>query len=108
MEKDGGDEEMDMAMNFPPSSSQSSLPSLIPSSSQSSSTSSMSVLSSTPQQIFQPKYGGQKKVQFGMPKHAGGEGQENAMYPVVVDEGDFEEASFLMRKEDLEMDVEIG
>lgn len=104
---DSDDEETDMTMNFPPpSSSQSSVPSLI--SSQSSTTSSMSALSSTSRQILQPRFGGQKKVRFAGTKHTDGEGQENRMCPVVVDDGDFEEASFLQRKEDLEMDVEVG
>ncbi|KAK2768382.1 hypothetical protein FQN54_000237 [Arachnomyces sp. PD_36] len=102
-DEDSGDEETEMTMNFPPNSSQqSSVPSLTPSSSQSSTESTESTLPT--RQILQPRFGGRRR--FPRPGVKGGEGQENKSYPLVV-EDDFEEASFLQRREDVEMEIEI-
>lgn len=81
-------------------SSQSSVPDLTPSSSQESTSTTASS-----RQILLPRLGVQRRVPRvvvgGMVK--GGEGQENR---VTVVEDDFDEASFLQRREDVEMDDE--
>lgn len=101
------DEDGHQEMDVPPSASQSSLPSLTPSSSQSS-TASTFTLPFTTRHILQPRVAGEKKVRFANPKFTSADGQENIMHPIVIDDGDFGEASFLQRKEDLEMDLEVG